>query len=113
MSNRDIIRLQHMLNCCDNIATFLKGKKKTQLSRDIMLDSAVRHQLEILGEAANSISKKTQNDLPNIPWKQIVGLRNRLIHEYFDIDYEIVWKTIKEGLPPLIEEISKYLSKRS
>ncbi|MBS0654319.1 MAG: DUF86 domain-containing protein [Verrucomicrobia bacterium] len=110
MSDRDIIRLEHMLKCCDNLSTFLKGKRKTQLSRDILLDSAVRHQLEILGEAANSISKKTQNELPGIPWPQIVGLRNRLIHEYFDVDYDIIWHTIKEGLPPLVAEIKRYLS---
>lgn len=90
MSERDITRLEHMLKCCDNISEFLKGKQKSQLSQNVMLDSAVRHQLEILGEAANSISKKTQNELPKIPWKQIVGLRNRLIHEYFDVDYDVI-----------------------
>jgi uncharacterized protein with HEPN domain len=98
MKDRDLMRLEHILKCCENIAIFVKGKRKSQLAKDVLLDSAVRHQLEILGEAANSISPKTQRELPNIPWKQIVGLRNRLIHEYFDIDHEIIWKTIKEGL---------------
>jgi uncharacterized protein with HEPN domain len=110
MKDRDIIRLEHMLKCCNNILTFVEGKRKTHLSRDIMLDSAVRHQLEILGEAANAISQKTQKELPSIPWKQIIGLRNRLIHEYFDIDHDIIWQTIKEGLPPLVIEIQEYLS---
>lgn len=98
-----------MLTCCENIFLFVKNKKKTQLSHDILLSSAVRHQLEILGEAANSVSNKTQKELPDIPWKQIIGLRNRLIHEYFDVDYAIIWQTIKEGLPPLVVEIRKYL----
>ncbi len=109
MNNRDNIRLDHMLKCCTNIAIFVKGKRKTQFSHDLLLNSAVRHQLEILGEAANSVTVKTQNKLPNIPWKQIIGLRNRLIHEYFDVDYDIIWLTIKEGLPPLIIEIKNYL----
>jgi uncharacterized protein with HEPN domain len=110
MKDRDLVRLEHMLKCCENIASFVKGKRKTQLAHSILLDSAVRHQLEILGEAANAISQKTQRELPNIPWKHIVGLRNRLIHEYFDIDHDIIWQTIKEGLPPLVLEIKKYLS---
>ena len=93
-----------------NISSFIKGKRKTQLAHNTLLNSAVRHQLEILGEAANAISLKTQRGLPNIPWKQIIGLRNRLIHEYFDVDYDIIWQTIKEGLPPLVIEIKKYLS---
>lgn len=95
---------------CENILLFIKDKRKTQLSHDILLSSAVRHQFEILGEAANSVSEKTQKTLPNIPWKQIVGLRNRLIHEYFDVDYDIIWQTIREGLPPLLVEIKTYLN---
>lgn len=113
MSERDCIRLEHMLKCCNNILSFLKGKRKSQLSNDVMLDSAVRHQLEILGEAANAVSNKTQKELPNIPWREMIGLRNRLIHEYFDTDYDIIWQTIKEGLPPLMIEIQKYLSKKN
>lgn len=110
MNERDRIRLEHILTCCENIATFMKGKRKTQLAHDLLLNSAVRHQLEILGEAANALSKKAQNALPGIPWKQVIGLRNRLIHEYFDIDNDIIWVTIKEGLPPLVAEIRKYFS---
>lgn len=113
MNDRDRVRLGHILTCCENIALFMKGKRKTQLSHDVLLNSAVRHQLEIIGEAANAISKKTQRELPNIPWKQIIGLRNRLIHEYFDIDYDIIWQTIKEGLPPLVIEIQCYLERKS
>jgi uncharacterized protein with HEPN domain len=88
----------------------MKDKRKSQLSHDILLSSAVIHQLEILGEAANAVSKQTQKELPNIPWKEIIGLRNRLIHEYFDLDYNIIWQTIKEGLPPLVSEIASYLT---
>ncbi len=109
MNERDRIRLEHILTCCEHIGTFIKGKRKSQFAHNVLLNSAVRHQLEILGEAANAVSKKTQNTLPAIPWKQIIGLRNRLIHEYFDIDNDIIWATIKEGLPPLVSEIKKYL----
>lgn len=73
MNYRDIIRLEHMVKCCDNISAFLKGKRKSQLSHNVMLDSAVRHQLEILGEAANAISKKnskcaSQNSMETNCW---------------------------------------------
>lgn len=110
MNNRDIVRLKHMVLCCENIITFTNGKKRTQLMTNHLLDCAVRHQLQVLGEAANSLSHKTKETLPNIPWKQIIGLRNKLIHEYFDINYEIIWTTVKVELPILLINLKNYLS---
>lgn len=63
--------------------------------------------LEIIGEAAAKISNESREELPQIPWLNIIGMRNRLIHAYFDINLDILWKTIKEDLPPLISELQQ------
>jgi uncharacterized protein with HEPN domain len=64
---------------------------------------AVIRSLEVIGEAASKISDDFQRDNPEIPWRQIVGMRNRLIHVYFDIDYKVVWQTMKSNIPSLLK----------
>lgn len=65
--------------------------------------------IEIIGEAATKITKECQKDLSQIPWPNIIGMRNRLIHAYFDVNLEILWKTVTEDLPGLIDELEKIL----
>ncbi|MFW6107766.1 MAG: DUF86 domain-containing protein [bacterium] len=65
--------------------------------------------LEVIGEAAARLNVDFRSSHPQIPWDQIVGMRNRLVHAYFDIDYEQVWSTLTEDLPPLIRDIGKIL----
>jgi len=67
-------------------------------------------EFEIIGEAAGKISLKAQHQYPEIPWKQMIGMRNRLIHAYFDIDYDILWKTIQNSLPELRDKVEKVIS---
>jgi uncharacterized protein with HEPN domain len=88
------------------VRSFIKGKTRKQLDTNLLLASGIVHQLSLLGEAANAISQKTKNTYPDVPWKKIVAMRNRLIHEYFDIDYEILWNTSKEFLPSLISQLT-------
>jgi uncharacterized protein with HEPN domain len=63
----------------------------------------------VIGEAASKISLDLRKAHPDIPWQKIIGMRNRLIHVYFDIDYDIIWQTLKENLPPVIEQIQAIL----
>ncbi len=74
-----------------------------------MLGFAVVRAIEIVGEAAVNISEEGRRELPNIPWKSITGMRNRIVHAYFDIDYEIVWETVTLRLPELIAELEKII----
>lgn len=99
MENKDLSRLKHMLDSTEAILSFAKGKRKTSLDSNRLFRSAVVRELEIIGEAANSISEKTKRQFPHFPWKELIGMRNRLIHAYFDIDHDILWKTIREYLP--------------
>lgn len=65
--------------------------------------------LEIIGEAASKVSAEAQRHLPSIPWADVVGMRNRLIHAYFEIDLDVVWQTISADLPQLIEALEAAL----
>ncbi len=102
MENRDLARLKHMLDSTQAILSFAKGKQRTSLDKDRLFQSAVLRELEIVGEAAGRISEKTKKKFSHIPWKELVGLRNRLIHAYFGVDHDIVWKTIREYLPSFL-----------
>jgi uncharacterized protein with HEPN domain len=74
-----------------------------------MLVFALVKALEIVGEAANQVSQETREKFPNIPWPEIIGMRHRLIHAYFDINLNILWQTVKSDLPALESEIRKAL----
>jgi len=97
----DIIRFQHMLDAVNEILEFTDGKSRSDLDDIRVLALALVKLLEIIGEAASGISKVTKDEHPELPWKQMIGMRNRLIHGYFDIDLDIVWQTVDMDLPPL------------
>ena len=110
MVDKDLTRLQHMLDSTNAILSFIKGKSRKNLDTDRLLLSGIVRELEILGEAAGKVSKETQNRFSNIPWKQVIGMRNRLIHAYFNIDHDIIWKTVQDSLPPLATSLKQIVS---
>ncbi|MES2200388.1 MAG: HepT-like ribonuclease domain-containing protein [Chlamydiota bacterium] len=87
--DKDLIRLHHMLD----------SRSREELDTDRQLLFALTRELEILGEAANSISKNTQERISQIPWRTLIGMRNRLIHAYFDVNRNIIWNTAEKVLP--------------
>ena len=107
MESKDLIRLKHMRDSTEAILSFAKGRQRAALNKDRLFQSAVLRELEIIGEAAGQVSEKTKKKFSTIPWKELVGLRNRLIHAYFDVDLDIVWKTIREYLPPFLKELQQ------
>lgn len=90
--NEDLIRLKHILDACDEISSFIKGKSFDGFIENRMFALSIMKDIEIIGEAANKISNDIKDKFPEVPWADITGIRNRLIHSYFDIDMEIVWK---------------------
>ncbi len=110
MESKDFARLNHMLDSTKAILSFTKGKRRASLDKDRLLLSAVLRELEIIGEAANRVSEKTKKKLPHLPWHELVGLRNRLIHAYFDVDYDIIWKTIREYLPSFQKQLEQAIN---
>ena len=104
-------RLKHMLDAALEAREFLGKATFEELQRDRKLGNAIVRSLEIIGEAAANITKTMQAKYPAIEWTVIIGMRNRLIHAYFDINYHIVWQTVKENLPPLIEQLQSILQR--
>jgi len=100
-------RIKHMRDAAKEAYSFTRGKTRKDLDKNRMLVLAVLKDLEILGEAANKVSAETQEEHDNIPWGDIIGMRNRLIHGYFDIDLDIIWKTISEDIPTLLKALEK------
>ena len=87
---RDRLRLQHMLDACDALMEFVSGRKEEDLLTDKMLLAAVSRQIEIIGEAASMLTLELRAQHPDVPWKQIVGMRHKIIHEYFAVQTDTV-----------------------
>lgn len=83
------------------------GRKRADLDQDRLLNLALVRLLEIIGEAANRVPEEQRAELPQIPWPQIVSLRNRLIHGYDEVDFDILWQMVVHDLPPLIEALER------
>lgn len=107
--------INDILNSIDEILAFVKDITYENLISDKKTIRAIERNLEIIGEAAKNIPEEIKSRHSAVPWNEIIGMRNKIIHEYFGVDYEIVWKTIKERLPelkPKIEEIWSELNKK-
>lgn len=102
MSPEDRIRLQHMLDAATEAAEFVRGKHRSDLAGERMRVLALLKALEIVGEAATKVTEETRLGVPGIPWCDVVGMRHRLVHGYFDVDLDVVWTTVSEDLPELI-----------
>jgi uncharacterized protein with HEPN domain len=105
----DRIRLEHMVDAAENVARFVSGRSRPDLDADRMLLFAVVRAIEILGEAASQLSDEIRSRAADVPWRAIVGMRNRIVHAYFDIDADIVWKTAVEELPALLPRLRELL----
>ena len=90
--------------------TFSRGRERDHLDNDRQLVLALVKDIEIFGEAASRVTQPTRQSLPEMPWERIIGMRNRLIHAYFDINLDIVWKTLQEDLPELISLLEAAIS---
>jgi uncharacterized protein with HEPN domain len=101
MRREDETRIRHMIEAADAAGRFVTGRRRSDLDTDDMLRFALIRAVEIIGEAASKVSDETRAATPSVPWFAIVAMRNRLIHAYFDVDHDILWKTVTEEIPPL------------
>lgn len=99
-----------MLEAAEKAIDFADNKSRDDLNKDQMFLLALVKLIEIIGEAANKVSPEIQETYSYIPWADIVAMRNRLIHGYFDINIDIVWSTLKEELPRLVQELKQALA---
>ena len=105
----DPTRLRHMLESASKVGEFIAGLSLDAVRSDEMRALAVVRLLEIIGEAANVVSTDFRDANPEIPWPQIVGLRNRLIHGYTDVDWDVLWDIVTNDLPKLIDALQDLL----
>ncbi len=113
MQKDDTIRLRHMLDFARKAVLFTSGKKRSDLDEDEMMAMAAIHSIEIMGEAARTVSSGMRRRYPGIPWEAITGTRNRLAHGYIDVDLDIIWSIVTKDLPLVIKELEVILKKES
>lgn len=99
-----------MADAANEALSFVAQKSRTDLATDRALVLAVVKAIEIVGEAASKVSPELRSQSPEIPWTDIVAMRNRFIHGYFDVNVDIVWQTVTVELPPLLRQIQEILA---
>ena len=115
MSNREIqLLLEDIFDACQKIISYTAGMSFDDFIKDDKTIDAVVRNFEIIGEAANRVPQDFRSDHPEIEWRRIIAFRNRIIHEYFGINYEILWKIKEENISELtefVQQASKKLNK--
>jgi len=110
MSEADNVRIRHILDAAREAVAFAKGRSRAELDSDRKLSLSLVRLLEIIGEAAKGISQEFRDSHSDLPWKSVIGMRDRLIHGYFDVNLDVVWGTVTEDLPALIAKLEKILA---
>ena len=98
-----------MVDAAEDASSFVVGREREDLEKDRMLALALVRSIEIIGKAGARVSAQGRAEVPRIPWTEIVAMRNRLIHGYFDVDLDIVWETTQKVLPPLVDTLRNTL----
>lgn len=107
---KDKERLLHMIAAIDRILRYTEGKSYEDLVNDDMMYYAVIKNIEIIGEAANMLTTEFQTTHPDTPWKMVKGMRNYIVHEYFQIDDVVVWDVVTNNWLPLKQQLQSYLN---
>lgn len=106
----DRTRLLHMLEHAREAVAFAAKRNREDLDADRLLNLALVRLLEIVGEAAARVTTETRGQLPDVPWAEITGLRNRVVHGYDRVDFDVVWATVTSDLPPLVVQLEDFLA---
>lgn len=102
----DSVYVDHILTTISKIENFVLGISRDEFEKSVLIQDAVIRNFEIIGEATKKISRDFTKVHPNVPWQDMAGMRDKLIHDYIDVDLDVVWKTIEIDLPLLKELIS-------
>lgn len=109
MRKADTAYLKHIRDAISRIEEYTKAVSYDNFIKNNLIQDGVIRQLEIIGEATKRLSTELKNKYPQIPWKDVAGMRDKLIHNYFGVDIDAVWDTVKKDIPTLKEEIKKIL----
>ena len=106
----DTVTLRQMRDHAAEAAAIAQTHSRTDLDADRLLGLALTRLVEIIGEAASRLSHATRDAHPQIPWNHIVGTRNRLVHGYDQVDFDVLWRIVSVELPPLVEQLQAILA---
>ena len=106
---RDLIYLHHILECVEKVEKATKKKTKKSFENSGILKDGVLYNLQIMSESTQKISKSLKLDAPEIPWSNISGFRNKLVHDYMGIDLDVIWNVVKKELPKLKKRVIKII----
>ena len=109
-SDKNIFRLQHVIECIDKIEKITQHLTYGDYLEDWIKQDAIFRNIEIIGEAISHVANDLKSKYPNVAWIQAKGMRNFLVHEYFKVDHDAVWKTLNEDLPQLKSQILQILT---
>lgn len=113
MSQHDTtVRLRHMLDYAKEALEITRGVSRDDLHENRLLSLALTRLLEILGEAAAKVPPEDRNAMSGLPWRDIIDLRNRLIHGYDTVNLDILWVIVDQDLPPLVSELTRIVESR-
>lgn len=108
MTRPDALYLRHMLDAIDRVIEATQRVTREDFNRDWMIQDAIVHELQILGEAAGRVSRAVTDQHSELPWRQVTGLRHKIVHDYFAVDLEVVWDTATLDAPtvrPIVEAL--------
>jgi uncharacterized protein with HEPN domain len=108
-NNKDLTYLGDVLDAIKRIEGYLRGVDKDAFQKNLMMQDAVMHQIEIIGEASNNISEEFQERHLELPWMQMRAIRNKIVHDYREVNLNIIWDTVKNDLPSLKKQVRKLL----
>ena len=101
------IFLIHILECIEAIEEYSKGLTEKQFLKDQRAQDAIVRRFEIIGEATKHLPSSLKDKYPKVQWREIMSMRDRLIHEYFNVMMDLVWETVKKDLPKFKKQIQK------
>jgi uncharacterized protein with HEPN domain len=101
----DETRLRHIWDAGQQIVAFTEGRSRADLDSDALFAHAVTNLLIVIGEAASKISEARRAELAQVPWREIIATRNRLIHAYHDISLDVIWDSATRNVPELLQEL--------
>lgn len=107
MQHDDTVYLVHMLEMARKAVAHASGVTKDQFLANDVLEMALVHIVQVIGEAARRVSPETRERHHDIPWVEIIGMRHKVVHDYLEVDWNVVWKTVTEDLPALVSRLER------